>query len=150
MKSVLAHEWAIFIVHMSELSSLYTWVSYLHCTHEWAIFIVHMSELSSLYTWLSYLHCTHEWAIFIVHMRAIFIVHMSELSSLYSYMWFIFDIQNSRVIHIVYYIEITLLLRHFKNELSFHCWTSNDIFEWATVATLTSHSEIKKMFHWVK
>jgi hypothetical protein len=52
--------WAIFIVHMSELSSLYTWLSYLHCTHDWAILIVHMSELSSLYTWVSYLHCTHD------------------------------------------------------------------------------------------
>lgn len=75
---------------------------------------------------------------------------MSELSSLYSYMRFIFDVQNVRVVYTVYFIEFTLFLRHFKDEHSYQCWTYNDIFNFATVATLTSHSEINKLFHWVK
>jgi len=91
MKSVLPHEW-----DMSELSSLYTWVSYLHCTHDWAIFIVHMIELSSLYlsslytwelsslyTWVSYLHCTHEWAIFIVQLHVIYFWYSEFKSNSY-------------------------------------------------------------------
>jgi hypothetical protein len=78
------HELAIFIVHMSELSSLYTWVSYLHCTHEWAIFILHMIELSSLYTWVSYLHCTHESYLHCTHEWAIFIVQLHVIYFWYS------------------------------------------------------------------
>ena len=48
-------------------------------------------------------------------------------------------------INIVYYIDFTCLfelIRHFKKEFVFHCWTLNDICDCNDVGSVMSHNEI--------
>jgi len=57
-----------------------------------------------------------------------------------------FRYSESKSSYTVYYIDCTLLfvlIRCFKKEHVFHCWTLNDSFDCDDVGTVTSHSEIK-------